>query len=264
MKTPITYWGGKQQLTEEILKMIPAHKQYDEPFFGGGAIFFAKYPSKVEFINDINGEMVNFYKVLKRQFIDLKDEIDITLHSEYQHQIARGIYSDPLQHSDVMRAWAVWMLSKQSIYSILGNSWSVQIDKNKAEQFQRAKEAFTIAYARRLERTSIFARDALSVIESTDTPTTFHYIDPPYFNADMGHYGGYTEEDFKNLLTTLSKVQGKFLLSSYPSYILQKYFAEYGWNMREIEMVRSAGGGRKTEVFTWNYDKNIPKQAKLF
>ena len=89
------------------------------------------------------------------------------------------------------------------IYSILGNNWSVQIDKNKAEQLQKAKEAFTIAYARRLERTSIFARDELSVIESTDTPTTFHYISHPYFNADMGHYGGYTEDDFKRLLDTL-------------------------------------------------------------
>ena len=264
MKTPITYWGGKQQLTSEILKMIPAHKQYNEPFFGGGAIFFAKKPSDVEFINDINGEMVNFYKILKRKFTDLKEEIDVTLHSEYQHQVAKGIYADPLQHSDVMRAWAVWMLSKQSIYAILGNHWSVSIDKNKAKQFQKTKEAFTIVYARRLERTSIFARDALSVIESTDTPTTFHYCDPPYFNADMGHYRGYTEDDFKRLLNTLSKVQGKFLLSSYPSAILTDYVATHNWHYREIEMTKSAGGGRKVEVFTWNYDENSPLQGKLF
>ena len=264
MKTPITYWGGKQQLTPEILKMIPVHRQYDEPFFGGGAIFFAKRPAEIEFINDINGEMVNFYKVLKRHFADLKEEIDITLHSEYQHQQARDIYSTPLGHSDIMRAWAVWMLSKQSIYSILGNSWSVSIDKNKAKQLQKAKEAFTITYARRLERTSIFARDALSVIESTDTQTTFHYVDPPYFNADMGHYGGYTEDDFKRLLNILSKAQGKFLLSSYPSNVLQEHVAAYGWHVREIEMTCSAGSKQKVEVFTWNYDENIPKQGELF
>ena len=264
MKTPITYWGGKQQLVPEILKIIPAHRQYNEPFFGGGAVFFAKRPAKIEFINDINGEMVNFYKVLKRSFAELKGEIDITLHSEFQHQQARNIYADPLGHGDIMRAWAVWMLSKQSIYSILGNSWSVSIDKNKAEQLHRAREAFTITYARRLERTSIFARDALSVIESTDTPTTFHYCDPPYYNADMGHYGGYTEDDFKRLLNTLSKVEGKFLLSSYPSAVLREYTATHGWHHREIEMTRSSGGGRKVEVFTWNYDENSPRQGELF
>ena len=264
MKTPITYWGGKQQLASEILTMIPAHRQYDEPFFGGGAVFFAKQPSEIEFINDINGEMVNFYRVLKRRFDELKEEIDLTLHSEYQHQQARGIYASPLQHGDIMRAWAVWMLSKQSYSSIIGSTWSVKINSNKAKSIQEAKKAFTIIYARRLERTSIFARDALNVIESTDTPTTFHYCDPPYFNADMGHYAGYAETDFKNLLNILSKVRGKFLLSSYPSAVLSEYVAEHGWRYREIEMRRSAGGGRKTEVFTWNYNENIPRQGTLF
>lgn len=83
MKTPITYWGGKQQLSETILRLIPTHKQYNEPFFGGGAIFFAKEPSECEFINDINCEMVNFYRTLKRDFEQLKIEIDCTLHSEF-------------------------------------------------------------------------------------------------------------------------------------------------------------------------------------
>jgi DNA adenine methylase len=82
MKTPITYWGGKQQLADRILSLMPEHEQYDEAFFGGGAIFFAKRPSAIEFINDINGEMVNFYKVLKRNFEELKAEVECTLHSE--------------------------------------------------------------------------------------------------------------------------------------------------------------------------------------
>ena len=86
MKTPVTYWGGKQQLASKILSLMPPHEKYDEPFFGGGAVFFAKEPVGVEFINDINGEMVNFYKTLKRKFAELKDEVDCTLHSEFQHQ----------------------------------------------------------------------------------------------------------------------------------------------------------------------------------
>ena len=104
----------------------------------------------MEFINDINGEMVNFYKTLKRKFPELKDEVNCTLHSEFQHREAGEIYQNPLSHSDVMRVWAVWMLSKQSIYSILTNGWSVSIDKNKAKQIQWSKEQFTILYARRL------------------------------------------------------------------------------------------------------------------
>lgn len=264
MKTPITYWGGKQQLIPRLLPLIPSHTQYDEPFFGGGALYFAKKPSPVEFINDMNGEMVNFYRVLKLKFAELKTEVDCTLHSEYLHQKAQGIYNEPLTADDVLRAWAVWMLSHQSVYSILTNSWSVSIDKNKARQVQWTKENFTIAYARRLERTSIFCRDAVDVIRSTDRPTTFHYIDPPYFNADMGHYAGYSLRDFKDLLNALETVQGKFLLSSYPSEILTEYAEKNKWKMIELNMTRSAGGGKKTEVLTLNYSDKVAQQACLF
>jgi len=62
MKTPITYYGGKQTLLKYLLPLIPQHKLYCEPFFGGGAVFFAKPKSDVEVINDINGEVINFLK----------------------------------------------------------------------------------------------------------------------------------------------------------------------------------------------------------
>ena len=263
MKTPITYWGGKQQLVPKLLQLIPEHRQYCEPFFGGGALYFAKHPSEIEFINDINGEMVNFYRVLKRKFDGLKEEINCTLHSEFQHQQAGDIYSDPLKHEDVIRAWAVWMLSKQSIYSILTNSWRVEIDRNSARQFQWTKESFTLAYARRLEATSIFCRDALSVIRATDTPTTFHYLDPPYFNSDCGHYKGYSEDDFRGLLDLITTLEGMFLLSSYPSPILNEYIDKHSWKTIQLEMPR-VGGGTKLEVLTLNYCPDKCVQQKIF
>mgnify|MGYP001558098777 CR=1 FL=1 len=75
MKTPITYYGGKQTLLKYLLPLIPQHKMYCEPFFGGGAVFFAKPKSEVEVINDINGEIVNFFKVIKTKFPELQKEI---------------------------------------------------------------------------------------------------------------------------------------------------------------------------------------------
>jgi D12 class N6 adenine-specific DNA methyltransferase len=62
VRTPIPYYGGKQQLASTIISIIPNHKIYVEPFFGGGAVFFSKAPSLVEVINDLNLEMVNFYR----------------------------------------------------------------------------------------------------------------------------------------------------------------------------------------------------------
>ena len=72
VKTPVTYYGGKQKMLGYILPIIPTHILYCEPFFGGGAVFFGKPPSNVEVINDFNTEVVNFYECLKLHFNELK------------------------------------------------------------------------------------------------------------------------------------------------------------------------------------------------
>ena len=128
-----------------------------------------------------------------------------------------------------------------------------------AIQMANKKAIFTQMYTDRLERTSIFSRDALSVIRATDSEETFHYVDPPYYNSDCGHYAGYTLDQYRQLLELLGTVKGKFLLSSYPSEILTEYSTRNGWYTKEIEMSRSAGGGRKVEVLTMNY---TPKECE--
>ena len=140
--------------------------------------------------------------------------------------------------------------------SILDNTWKCSKTRAIGSQIQSRKESFTDIYSKRLEHTSIFCRDALDVIRKADHEEAFHYIDPPYFNADMGHYGGYTYDDFENLLKTLSNIKGKFILSSYPSDILTFYSKKEGWKMIELDLPRSGGGGRKIEVLTMNYDMN--------
>lgn len=97
MRTPITYYGGKQQLASTILGMIPAHRVYVEPFFGGGAVFFAKGKSYLEVINDINDNLVTFYEVCQDEglFPLLMDKIQHTLHSERSYKKAYEIWKTP-------------------------------------------------------------------------------------------------------------------------------------------------------------------------
>jgi hypothetical protein len=71
--------------------------------------------------------------------------------------------------------------------------------------------------------------DALRIINSRDSKDSFFYCDPPYFNSDCGHYDGYSKDDFENLLKQLSKIEGKFLLSSYPSDILSDFINANNW-----------------------------------
>lgn len=91
MKALLTYYGGKQKLVPQILPLLPEHHLYCEPFCGGGAVLFAKPPSKIEVANDTNGELINFYRVVKTQFVKLQKEIRATLHS-------RGAASQGLLH----------------------------------------------------------------------------------------------------------------------------------------------------------------------
>lgn len=263
LKTPISYYGGKQQLLPKILPIIPPHKIYSEAFFGGGAVFFAKEQSEIEFINDVNKQVINFYRVAKRQFRALKAELDTTLYSEEQYQQARRVYFEKEESDDVLRAWALFVLSQQTFLHILDNSWAYSKGRNVAKTFQNKKEMFDERYVKRLETTQIFCRDALRVLVGCDTPDTFHFIDPPYYNAHMGHYGGYTLEEFEKLLRTCEGLQGKFLLTTYPSEILSEYAQRNGWYQIEWEMHRSASakaGEKKVEVFTMNF---VPSKEML-
>lgn len=74
-RTPISYYGGKQSMLPILLSMLPEHTTYIEPFFGGGALFWAKEPVKVEVINDFNANVCNFYEVLKTNFTELQEMV---------------------------------------------------------------------------------------------------------------------------------------------------------------------------------------------
>jgi DNA adenine methylase len=258
MKTPLTYYGGKQQLSTTILKLIPEHKIYVEPFIGGAAVFFAKEPSDGEVINDTNGELINFYEVLKRDFSALRQEIEISLHSRRLHQQAEVVYANPDMFDRVKRAWAVWMLANSSYGAMLDGSFGYSRNGKISLCLNHKREAFGVDCAIRLQNTTIECCDALRIIQSRDTPGTFFYCDPPYVGTDQGHYDGYSQEDFERLLDILSKLQGKFLLSSYRNSALTGCGREHGWETVEIKMNLSMTHGnqrkrQKTEVLTANY-----------
>lgn len=262
MKTPISYYGGKQTLAAKILTMIPEHELYAEPFIGGAAIFFAKRASKVEVINDTNKELINFYRTVQNDFVSLEKEVRISLHSRDLHRKASVIYNNPDMFSEIKRAWAVWVLANQSFSSMIDGSWGYDISKaTTSKKIHNKRIAFTEDYAIRLQQVQIECTDALRIIRSRDNEKAFFYCDPPYYNSDCGHYDGYSLEDFENLLKILSNIKGKFLLSSYPSPLLAEYTRNNSWNTEKLEMTVTVANNSKTkkerkpktEVLTYNY-----------
>jgi len=171
MRTPLSYYGGKQQLAARILGMIPEHQIYCEPFCGGAAIFFAKKPSKVEVINDTNGEVINFYEVLKRDFPAMEREIEISLHSRKQHRQARVVYENPDMFDRIKRAWAVWMLANGSYGCKLDGGFGYDRSGTTSNKLANRSSVVTLCVSSKAgtprRRSSILIRPMLEQIWAT-------------------------------------------------------------------------------------------------
>jgi DNA adenine methylase len=194
---------------------------------------------------------------MKEDFINLQKKINITLHSRRLHQDASVIYNHPHLFDGLERAWAVWVLSTQSFASQLDGAWGYdKIRRQTTKKISNKKLQFSEDYAIRLQNVQIENADALYIIKSRDFDKAFFYCDPPYYNANMGHYGGYTLHDFEQLLITLSQIKGRFLLSSYPSDVLEQYRKKHSWYQKSMVQKISANKGsrgKKIEVLTANY-----------
>lgn len=116
----------------------------------------------IEVINDVNRELINFYRVAKEDFVSLEKDVRISLHSRDMHRKARVIYQHPNMFSELKRAWAVWVLSTQSSSAMLDGTWGYDKSGNTtAQKIQQHKEGFTELLAIRLQNCQIECADAL-------------------------------------------------------------------------------------------------------
>jgi DNA adenine methylase len=267
MKTPITYYGGKQTLLKYIIPLIPKHTLYTEAFCGGAAVLFAKKPSEGEIINDLNMELTNFYWITQMYYPDLKKEIDKTLHSRDMHEYAIFINTHPHFFTPVQRAWAVWALCKMSFASMLDGSFGYDFNGGMPKKVQNAKDEFTEKLSKRLEHVTVENRDAFDVIRTYDSSNTFHFIDPPYVNSDCGHYADmFDMNGIKNLLNLLEAIKGKFMLTMFPLDLIADYANKNNWIIKKIERTISASKTSRRKQEEWivcNYSKD-KEQPSLF
>lgn len=262
MKTPITYYGGKQKLAKTIISMMPAHKVYCEPYFGGGAVFFAKHPSPVEIINDHDSRIMTFYHQVVDNFDQLQKRIQNTLCSETEWLKARRYYyghGKKEQLSDLEIAWSVWVLTNMSYSGSMNCGWKWDNKGDTARSLLSKRMSFTESLRDRLSLVQISERDAITVIEQRDTEDTFFYLDPPYLGAQMQHYKGITKEDLDILLTTLGMLKGKFILSHFNNPLIEEAVGKYNWNVKVIDAPLSVAhhlqkeNKRKKELLIYNY-----------
>lgn len=262
MKSPITYYGGKQLLASTILGLMPAHKIYCEPYFGGGAVFFAKGKSYLEVINDHNSTLMTFYSVCrdKYSFAQLQTLVQTTLHSEKSYRDAFRIYRQPEGHTAVDIAWAVWMVTNMSYSASPSGGWKWDngtAGSHSAVVMDNYRKQFNSRLFERLRLVQISSRDALEVIRQRDTKETFFYLDPPYPGCEQKHYSGFSFDSLEELLTLLHNIEGRFILSNFDSPMLRRHVKLNGWNVKEVDMAMRVSNfneaRRKKEVLVYNY-----------
>lgn len=265
IKTPISYYGGKQAIIHHILPLIPDHDIYTETFFGGGTVFFAKRPVDNETINDRLDIVINFYRVLKTRYKALKKLIDLSLVSRTMHQQATLIAKGKIPADNVTKAWAFWYASNFSFMCKIGGSLKHANDGDALiwMNLKNKKESFTEELVNRIEKTHIENNHWLQVIKTRNVANAFHHLDTPYFNSDCGHYRGWKETDLSLLLQwCANECKGKFLLSNFNSPVLDQFVQAHGWRKKEITTRLKAQrktGSEKIEVLVWNYQEPIER-----
>lgn len=219
-KPPLAYYGGKQRMAPKIIPLIPKHAVYVEPFAGGAAVFFKKPWPTVrnkhyyrETLNDTDGNLINFYRVLRDNGQELIEKLCLTMYSAEEHLIAKNLDAgDPVE-----RARKYFINSQQSFSNVIGTGWSTGIFGRNLAATWAKKVSQLPDFLDRMTSVHIENTDAIRCIEKWDSPHTFFYCDPPYPGAEQGHYRGYTGEDFERLCVALGKIRGSFILSNYDS-----------------------------------------------
>lgn len=262
MKTPISYYGGKQYIVNEIASRIyQPHTLYCEPFFGGGAVFFAKDKERYEVINDKNDNVVNFYRCVKDpvSFKKLITMADGSLYSQSLYKRAQAIWRRQIEVDDVMLAWAFWYMSGTSYEHIIGAAFRTSRGSGDCTSKLFNSKRLLRDIAGRFEHVQIMCMDAVECIRKFDSEGSLFYVDPPYVGADQGHYTGYKQENFDALLDCLASVRGHFILSSYENDALVKKAATLGWHTQSVSSYTTYRSGgvmqraNRTELLTANY-----------
>jgi DNA adenine methylase len=213
MKSPLSgYLGGKSRLVRDILARIPAHTCYCEPFAGAAWPLFAKEPSRVEVLNDINGDLVNLYRIVQCHLEEFVRQFKWILTAREEFERQQRTRPDTL--TDIQRAASFYYRLKCSFGGkVTGQVFGTSTTAPPRLNLLRIEEELSGAHLR-LARVLIEHRPYAQVIGQYDRPETFFYLDPPYMGTEDAYGKGvFRREDYEALATQLASIRGRFLLS---------------------------------------------------
>lgn len=269
MKPPFAYYGGKTGLARRIAALLPPHRTYIEPFLGSGAVLFAKPRVPNEIVNDVDHNLVTFFRVLRERTDELVDVCSLTPHAREEYDLADLAG----ELDDLERARRFWVRGQPVVRQDRRPAHRL-VCHHRAQPVRARLDPRGIARfgpaAERLMHCTIECCDAADLIDRLATPDTAIYADPPYLATTRRGRERYRRGDYAHdmgddaghgrLAEALHATPAAVVLSGYPSPLYEDLYAD--WARVEIPVLAhssnavTAERGERTEVLWSNRPLN--------
>jgi DNA adenine methylase len=260
MNSPFAWPGGKRALQKTLLSLIPEHKIYAEVFAGSAKLLFAKEPARLEVLNDLNGDVINFFRVVKHRPSELAEQLQLDCIHAGRFRELRAKSESASEIDRALRfAYLVW-------YSFGAKGMhfaSLSARVPRARRPLSGVRDLLEATAARLSSVLIEQRDYAQILERYDSPETFFYLDPPYVAYQPnGRYEPLSKERRAEMFAQLAGLKGRFLMSFDDCKEIRTLAREQNFIMRRVGVVYTICGAaarkQSPELLIANYPIVVP------
>ena len=269
MNTVLKYPGSKWSTTEWIISNFPAGYEkmtYLEPFFGSGAAFFNKERSVIETINDLDGNVVNLFKVIRDRPEELARLIKFTPWSREEYRQSYEMTGESIEDARrfLVRMWQAIGAKTSDITGWSNNIKPCDCGKSRWERLNESiAETSKKLKSQNQKLVQIENMPALKLIARYMRPYVFIYCDPPYLlntRSKRIYAKEMSDQDHIDLLKVLLQHTGPVMISGYESKLYEEYLT--GWR-KETQISQCEFGKKRVEVIWMNYEPSL-KQLKMF
>jgi DNA adenine methylase len=234
------YLGGKYSILPFVIPILQkaGHRHFVDVFGGSGVVILNMPQSPIETYNDLNNDIVNFFKVLRENTEELISSLQLTPYSKFEYDLAVNLETD----SAIEKARKFYIRTQQSIYAAgaqeKSKGWACSINQSrnfkseKVNKWIRSIESLDSVVAR-FQNVQIENRDFRFIMKSYDSIDTLFYLDPPYdktFRSSTTYKFDFENQDFYDLHTWCKKVVGKVAVSGYDTPFMRSLFADFNFH----------------------------------
>jgi DNA adenine methylase len=266
------YFGSKLRIAAKLRSELPPHNAWVELFCGSAAMTLAKAPAPIEVINDINGEIVNFFRQLRENSEPLRTAISLTPYSRAEFESARRKGNDSSELERARRFFVAAMMAINGSFGDAPGGFSISNSYSRNGREARVNRwnetpAYLSAVADRLKRVRIENQDGLKLFQDfKKRPATLVYFDPPYLGKRLQGYDfdQNTREFHERLLEDVITAKCMVFISGYQHELYDKYLTpSRGWSKETIAATTKGNNGKsfqRYEVIWFNEAYSLARE----